>query len=128
MTRPSGARCPPWSSQGRRSASHVLPVTSKRAWSLLEAVSSGPKTRKAPGLSRMMSRSQRPKGAVFMARVAPGASTATAWARWSPSLSGLRSNPPLASGRAPMRAAPEGASTRNSGSRAPDPSNSSPGR
>ena len=77
MTRPSGAR---WSSPSRRSAIQARSVASKSALSRLEAVSSGPKTRKlaSPALARMTSRSQPPSTRVASLLVVPGASTATA--------------------------------------------------
>ena len=53
MTRPSGER---WSSPGTVSASHARSVTSKTAPSRLEAVSSGPISRKLAGLRSITSR------------------------------------------------------------------------
>src|SRR3569832_2540432 len=71
ITRPSAVR---WSSSGRRSAFHAVPVTSNKAPRRLEVVSSGPITRKlrVARLHFITSRRKVPITRVDSARVDPG--------------------------------------------------------
>ena len=75
ITRPSGAR---WSSPGTICPSNARSVTSKTAPSRLDAVSSGPNSRKFDGLALITSRSQSPSTRVASDIPAPGALTGTA--------------------------------------------------
>ncbi len=59
-------------------ASQVRPLASNTASSRLEAVSSGPKSRKLRGLRRITSRRKAPSTRVGSEVVAPGFGTATA--------------------------------------------------
>ena len=60
------------------SPSNALPVTSKTSSSRLDAVSSGPSSRKFDGLSLITSRSQVPSTRVASDFPSPGLATATA--------------------------------------------------
>src|ERR1019366_7016349 len=112
ITRPSGAR---WSSVGSVSASQVRPVTSNSAPRRLEAVSSGPITRKLSPLRRMTSRRKPPSTRVASLVAAAGSLTATACSRKSGISRSRSSRPPLAWGLAPMRRSPAGARGRQRG-------------
>ena len=78
MTRPSGLRNPPSASSGRRSATQRRVVASNRVARRLEAVSSGPNTRKLTGLAFTMSRRNAPRVRVASPMVLPGFGTLTA--------------------------------------------------
>ena len=87
------------------------------ASSLLEVVSSGPKTRKLFMFSFITSRRKTPSGRVFSAHVFPGLSNFISYSRKSGSRSAFFTRPPLAWGFALMRRLPVGASSRNSAAR-----------
>ena len=75
MILPSGERN---SSPGSVGAFHARPVTSKTLFSRLEAVSSGPKTRKFSGFIWMISRTNPPKTVMSCSMTAPGCGSSTA--------------------------------------------------
>ena len=97
----------------------LLASPGRCACSRLEAVSSGPKTRKLVMFCFMTSRRNSPSGLVFSYCTAPWAGTSTAYLRKSGSFRSLRSRPPLACGLALMRRAPRGASAFSSGTSRP---------
>ncbi len=76
-TRPSRAR---FSSTDRISSCQPFPLASYTSWSRLEAVSSGPKTRKSrrSSVARRTSRSSAPRARVGSWSVVPGLMTSTA--------------------------------------------------
>ena len=78
MTRPSRASSPPSASSGSMSAIQVFLLASYTACSRLDAVSSGPKTRKLVGLFFMTSRKYSPRGLVFSYIAVPREATSTA--------------------------------------------------
>src|SRR4030095_9553013 len=93
----------------RRPAIHVFLLAPYTACSRLEAVSSGPKTRKFVGLLASTSRRNSPSGLLFSYVDVPRDDTLTVYCRKWGSLSCLRSNPPLACGVALIRRVPFGA-------------------
>ncbi len=113
---------------GSRSAFQARSVVSKTALSRLEAVSSGPISRKVRGFAAITSRSSVPSTRVGSLVCTAGDLTSTACVRKSGRRSGASNSPPLACGFALILRAPSGTVPRIAGIGPPRSSNSSSGR
>jgi hypothetical protein len=115
MTRPAGARFPPFSSSSKYSPIQTFLPASYTADNLLDSVSSGPKRRKLVGFKAMTSRRNLAMFCMLEYFTAAGFSTGMAKLRKLGILSGFFRMPPLATGLALMRRLPVGQSALSSG-------------